>query len=219
MQYLEKGLTTYLNVLIKGQERPESCLNSFWDWMEATWTRRTPDAGRWEIKYHSGASPMTLFHLEASPKGCMHTMVRTFGWPDDKGRTSFRHTIWGKSQRGFYVANESNRITVRNMDNCDVVWPHWTHDQLINAFASKFRRLITVKGTKQRGKVLYQSGHLYWEPKSSLFPELVANGIVAVDFDARTNNGRGLRNHGTKFRIGYDNLRYLYTQHQRFDAG
>ena len=31
--------------------------------------------------------------------------------------------------------------------------------------------------------------------------------------------GRGLRDHGTKFRIMIDNLGFLYSKSQRFDAG
>ena len=181
-----------------------------------------PDAGRWEIKFHSGSAPITLFHLEAEPKNHMHMMVRTFGWPDSKGRTSFRHTIWARSNLGLYVVNESNRITVRHPREADVVWPYWTHDKLLNAFAAKFRRLIAVKGQRKTingvKRVRYNTAHLYWEPQLTSFVEAVERGIVAIDFDARTNNGRGLRNHGTKFRVSADDLHRLYHQHQRFTA-
>ena len=177
----------------------------------------TPDAGRWEIKFHSRRALLTLFHLEGEPKGHMHHMVREFGWADDKGRTSFRHTIHkGRSSLGFYVANEAGRITVRHPRVSDIAWPHWTHDRLINAFASKFRRLIVVKGRKRGDEVRYDVAHLYWEPKVTLFVGAVERGIVAIDFDARTNNGRGLRNHGTKFRVEYDDLRHLYANRQKF---
>ena len=151
----------------------------------------------------------------------MHHMVREFGKRDRLGRISFRHTIYqGRSSMGFYVANESNRITVRHPDVSDIVWPYWTHDVLINAFASKFRRLIAVQGTmRNRGsEVRYQSAQLYMEPRVTSFVDMVANGIIAIDFDARTNNGRGLRNHGTKFRIAPSDLRHLYTHRQRFGA-
>lgn len=177
----------------------------------------TPDAGRWEIKFHSRNALLTLFHLEGEPKGHMHHMVREFGWPDAKGRTSFRHTIHkGHSSLGFYVANESGRITVRHPGVSDIAWPYWTHDRLLNAFASKFRRLIVVKGRKHRDQVRYDVAHLYWEPRVTLFVGAVERGIVAIDFDARTNNGRGLRNHGTKFRVEYDDLRHLYANRQKF---
>lgn len=178
----------------------------------------TPDAGRWEIKYHSSNALLTMFHLEAQPKGHMHTMVRRFGWPDEKGRTSFRHTIKGRSERGFYVANESNRIIVRNPSETDVVWPWWAHDDLINAFAHKMRRLIVVKGRKYQGRVRYDSADLHSEPMTTQFPKLIEHGVVAIDFDARTNNGRGLRNHGTKFRIAPADLGKLYSRNERFNA-
>ncbi len=59
---------------------------------------------------------------------------------------------------GFYVANESDRITVRNDSVSDMTWPYWTHDSLIHAFAAKFRRLV-VKGTRQRSQVRYETAH------------------------------------------------------------
>ena len=181
--------------------------------------RDTPDAGKWEIKFHSRSALLTLFHLEGEPKGHMHHMVRQFGWPDDKGRTSFRHTLYqGRSRLNLHIANESNRITVRHPDVSDIVWPYWTHDKLINAFASKFRRLIVVNGSKRSGYVRYEVAHLYEEPTITMFVEAIAKGIVCIDFDARTNNGRGLRNHGTKFRVKYDDLKHLYNRRRKFTA-
>ncbi len=177
----------------------------------------TPDAGRWEIKYHSRNSLLTLFHKEAQPRNHMHHMVREFGIKDKQGRMSFRHTMHkGHSNRDLYIANESGRITVRHPHVSDIVWPYWTHDTLINAFASKFRRLIVVKGRKREDHIQYNMAHLYWEPKITLFVKAIEQGIVAIDFDARTKNGRGLRNHGTKFRINYEDLRHLYGHRKRF---
>ncbi len=45
-------------------------------------------------------------------------------------------------------------------------------------------------------------------------------GVIAMDFDARTteSKGRGLRDHGTKFRIKLDDLRHIYSENQRFDV-
>ncbi len=176
----------------------------------------TPDGGKWELKYHSNASPITLFHLEAEPKGHLRHMVREFGWEDKEGRTSFRHTIWGRSDRGFYVENESERITVRNNSVSDMVWPFWTHQRLINAFVAKLRRVIAVKGEKSRGRVRYLSACLYTEPDAALFIGAISQGLIAIDFDVRTNNGSGLRNHGTKFRIKADHLEKLYSHVEEF---
>lgn len=174
-----------------------------------------PDAGKWEVKFHSGSALLTLFHLEAQPKGYLHHIVREFGWTNPKGGLSFRHTIRGRSDRGFYVADEADRITVRNDSTSDMTWPYWTHDDLINAFVSKFRRLIVVKGVKRNGRVRYDTAHVYREPQSRLFVNAMPSGIVAIEFDARTSNGRGLRNHGTKFRIAYDDLSRLYHYSKR----
>ena len=177
----------------------------------------TPDAGRWEIKYHSGGALLTLFHLEGRPKGHLRSIVSQFGWPDKNGRTSFRHTIRGKSDLGFYIANEPDRIVVRHESLAATDSPFWTHDRLISAFAAKLRRLLLVHGTKRKGQVLYEAASFYSEPMVTSFAKAVEQGIVAVDFDARTTEGAGLRNHGTKFRIDVANLSHLYGGSERFE--
>lgn len=179
--------------------------------------RDSPDSGMWEIKFHGGTSLLTLFHKTPEPKGNMHSVVRSYGWPDAKGRTSFRHTIFGKSERGFKVVNESNRIIVRNTDVAeDVLPPYWTHDTLINAFVYKLRRLAVVHGEKKKDKVRYISARLHWEPMSTMFIQSIVDGLIAIDFDARTTEMDALRDHGTKFRIEIDNLKYLYRKNQIF---
>ena len=174
-----------------------------------------PDAGKWELKFHSGSALLTLFHLEARPKGHMHHMVKQFGILNQLGRLSFRHTLKGTSDMGFYVENESSLITVRNSSPSDIVWPHWTHDSLINAFVSKLRRVVVVRGQRRKGMVRFNKAMAYQEPQSTQFVRAIETGIVAIDFDARTTEGSGLRNHGTKFRISYDDLRHIYHQKKR----
>jgi len=181
--------------------------------------RDGPDSGVWELKYHGGSAPLTLFHLTPSPSGIMHQIVRAYGWQDKKGRISFRHTIWGSSQKGFKVVSDANRITIRHEGidaDPDVIPPYWTHDQILNAFSYKLRRLAVVKGTKRKGQVKYESAHLYWEPNVTSFVEAIEHGAVAIDFDVRTNErGQGLRDHGTKFRVKESDLRLLYAHNRR----
>jgi hypothetical protein len=182
-----------------------------------TSNRDGPDSGIWEVKFHSGKSPLTLFHKTPAPKGVMLDLVKTCGWPDKSGRTSFRHTIYGESPRGFVILNENNRLVVKNPLYPDIVPPYWTHDTLINCFAYKLRRLVVVHGSKKDGYVNYEYAQLHKEPSITSFISAVENGIVAVDFDARTTDGNGLRDHGTKFRIAIKNLPSLYEHSEKFD--
>jgi len=181
--------------------------------------RDGPDSGKWEIKFHSGKSLLTLFHKTPEPKHIMQSVVRTCGWPDKHGRTSFRHTIYGRSPRGFEVVKEGNRIIVRNPQYSDLIPPYWTHDTLMTAFAYKLRRLIVVHGSvnKKNHSVTFNYARLHWDPNITSFIDAIQSGIVAIDFDARANDGDGLRDHGTKFRIAIDNLGKLYQQSQKFD--
>ncbi len=185
--------------------------------------RDGPDTGIWELKYHSGSAPITLFHLSPNPRGIMHDVVRGYGWPNDRGQTSFRHTLWGKSNRGFYVFNdeETQRIVIRKNgeeNNPNAPEAYWEHDKLINAFVYKLRRLALVKGRKKREQVKYESVVLYSDPNTTGLIKAIASGKIAIDFDARTNTGaRGLRDHGTKFRIKSGDLKDLYSKRQFLD--
>lgn len=180
--------------------------------------RDGPDSGVWELKFHSGSTPLTLFHKTPEPKGIMQSVVRNCGWPGTKeGIISFRHTIWGRSPRGFNVVNEGSRITVRNEDYPDLIAPYWTHDTLMTAFAYKLRRLVLVRGkrSKKNGTVTYQAASLWTNPRLTELMNLIESGVIAVDFDARTKlNTDALRDHGTKFRISLSNLGKLYANQE-----
>ena len=177
----------------------------------------TPDAGRWEIKFHSGKALLTLFHLEGQPKGHLRDLIRQFGWQDERGRRAFRHTIRGTSDLGFFIVNEDDRIVVRHADMAPDASPYWTHDHLISAFAAKLRRLLVVRGSKTGRTVHYDEAHFHTDPQVTRFAAAVERGVVAVDFDARTTDTEALRNHGTKFRVGLENLAELYRVSERFE--
>lgn len=169
-----------------------------------------PDAGKWELKYHSGRTLLTLFHKEGRPRGHLYDLIQRFGWDRDQGLRNFRHTIQGSSDLGFMVQNEDGIIKVVNVRDEDAVQPYWTHDELLTAFASKLRRLALVEGERKAGRVRFLRAYGYQEPSPTRFIESISSGVVAIDFDARTTTGKGLRNHGTKFRISVDHLGELY---------
>src|SRR5258706_6355543 len=53
----------------------------------------SPDLKDWEIKFHGGNALLTLFHKDPQPRGIMNEVVNAFGWENEKGQISFRHTI------------------------------------------------------------------------------------------------------------------------------
>ncbi len=181
--------------------------------------RDSPDLNDWEVKFHGGTALITLFHKEPQPRGIMKFMVHEHGWPDHLARISFRHTLGGKSDRGFYVANEADRIVVRHNQKDNPV-PYWKHDTLLNCLGGKLRRLIVVEGEMQNypvRRVIYRSATAFWELKQTGFFDALVNGKVFIDFDARTKGEAGttLRNHGTKFRIRIDDVPFLYEFSQK----
>lgn len=176
----------------------------------------SPDLNDWEVKFHGGGSLLTLLHKDPPVVGMLDSMVDTYGWLNKKGNISFRHTIRGKSKRGFVVDAQNNMVKVTHISN-PKVFTHWTHDLIIGAIAAKLRRLILVQGKREDRFVTYKTATAWWGLKVTQIPDLIEQGIICIDFDARTKEGRGtaLRNHGTKFRINLKNLPLLYS-HSHF---
>jgi hypothetical protein len=178
----------------------------------------SPDLLDWEIKFHGGNSLLTLFHKEPEPRGSVNSIVVEYGWPDDHGRTSFRHTLGGESPRGFKVLNEADRVSVYHTGKNDPI-AYWLHNGLLNAAAAKLRRLILVEGDLQAipRQVRYNSATAYWDFNLMGFCNALQAGTVYIDFDARTNGGVGssIRNHGTKFRVHINDIGELYVHSKK----
>lgn len=176
----------------------------------------SPDLLDWEIKFHGGASLLTLFHKDPQPRGIMDKVVDAFGW-ESKGHISFRHTLSGSSERGFRVNNANDRITITNINDPSIV-PYWDHNTILNAIGAKLRRLILVHGKvdKAHRQVIYNTAVGYWDLNLMGICTAITDGLVYIDFDARTTAGRGtsLRNHGTKFRININDIGRLYENSQ-----
>jgi hypothetical protein len=174
------------------------------------------DCVGWEVKYHTPSTALiTLFHKEAEPRGIMRYMVSRFGWRDDQGRLSFRHTIRGESDR-FIVVNDAGNIIVRPLKGNGPV-PMWTHDALLNVAGGKLRRLVAVLGQREGMMVRFDRADLYEGLKLTHLMQDLATGRIAIDFDVRETvpNSKSLRNHGTKFRVAPDDLPRLYESHKR----
>ena len=178
-----------------------------------------PDAGRWELKYTSNTAYLTLFHKDPWPRrpSVVRELVLNCGW-ESNGLQSFRHTIWGKSPRGFRVEMSDEKVSVLNDAYPDIV-PYWDIDELSNATVPKLRNLILFPGKIRRRDrkrwVTFHYAKLNYGFKLSKFMSGLRDGWLAIDFDARTNppSSRGtvsIRNHGTKFRIRLRDFGRMY---------
>ncbi len=176
-----------------------------------------PNAGAWHMHFFGSGSPrglITLFGSMGEPEGYLESLLFRFGRHRDDGRTSFIHTIHGKSDKGFYIVNEGARLFLRNDSITDLVLPSWTHASLKKSFAQKHGRLIVVHGEvrKQPRAVNYSRTDIYLEARTDSLPEAIAEGRVAIEFNVKTD-GYGLRDHGLRFRIRFANLPALYDRH------
>lgn len=178
-----------------------------------------PDAVGWELKWFSNRTRLvTLFHKEANgPKNVMRDMVHTFGWEDQHGRLSFRHTIEGESAL-FKIKNDdqSRRIVVRPKDGRGPA-PYWSYEDLVAAAGAKLRRLILVKGEAKKRNVRFLYAEAYETFHLADFVQEILRGSIAIDFDCRQSKpgSVGLRNHGTKFRVSPLTICRLYLKKER----
>lgn len=188
------------------------------------------DAGKWELKTSTGkGSLLTLFHKEGKPPGYMRTLLDEFGYHpqgDISRPLSLRSTIKGRipNNRGLYVQPISDKdnwvpthIGLYNAkDNPTVCYARWDCNVLLNAFASKFRHLLFVTVDHENGFVSYRQAIKYSEPQSTNFINLIGDGTIRVDLDARYKyiNKNSIRNHGTKFRIPQNMLPEMYLKRE-----
>ena len=142
-------------------------------------------------------------------------MVSKYGWKDRNGRKSFRHTIAGKSDR-FRVDSDTNRIIVRRLKGNGPV-PYWTNDDILGSAGAKLRRLVLVRGRRSEQEVVYDRVDCFENLQLSFFIWEVVAGTVKINFDAREAKpgSKGLRNHGTKFRISPDDICRIYAKKER----
>jgi hypothetical protein len=181
-----------------------------------TGNKDIPDSLGWEVKYYTPKTNLiTLFHKEPRPEDAVRFMVSRWGWKDSQGRMSFRHTIAGKSDR-FKVDTDGDQILIHRIGGNGVV-PHWTHDDILSAAGAKLRRVMLVLGNRKGQTVTYTRVDCFEDLQLVAFIWEVCHGVVKIDFDARemTPGSKGLRNHGTKFRVSPGDMCRLYAKKQR----
>lgn len=184
-----------------------------------TGNRDIPDSLGWELKtYSSKTNYITLFHKEPHPEGIMREMVKKYGWKDDEGRLSFRHTIAGKTDR-FKVVERAGQILVHPLKGKNRINPYWTNDDILSAAGGKLRRLALVFCARHKNRVSYSRVDCYQDLLVSQLIFEVLRGTIKIDFDAREARpgSDGLRNHGTKFRIAPDDICRLYARKERIN--
>ena len=178
-----------------------------------------PDSVGWELKWFSNRTRLiTLFHKEANgPHFVMRNMVKHYGWLDNKGRLSFRHTLEGESDRFRVLADEKLRRLVVRPRKGRGPSPYWSYEDLIAAAGAKLRRLLLVKGEVEKRRVRFLYAEAYETFHLADFIQEVLRGSIAIDFDCRESKpgSVGLRNHGTKFRVSPLAICRLYLKKER----
>ena len=203
--------------------------------------------GHWEVKTSSsrGATLLTMFHLSPNRRDLGDTMgplVRNFGWKPTRGdyppdTLSFRATVGGDwNERGFRieVLDDLARLRFDAARVKDAGWlesvvarcggrlspppPQWTRDEIFRAAGAKLRNVILANAQiREKRYVTFTGALVYRNLQLSKFWRGLEEGWILIDFDARTQ-GRGLRDHGTKFRVDKRNFARLYESSEEFPS-
>lgn len=90
--------------------------------------------------------------------------------------------------------------------------PYWTFEEIDTKLRTKLNNLMYVRADAKVENGIeyfrYNEIEAYIDPSIDRFLDLVEQGVIYVDFDARTGH-----NHGTKFRIRPNYKTDLYEQH------
>lgn len=199
-----------------------------------------PDVGEYEIKAQKvkfePSSLTTLVHIEPEPRthNVVKWLLENFGWQHKKhnDEKSFRQTVTSNwSVRGFRLTLDDSRVFVDfdvNMIHSDhfgwrdeimestyrFIHPYWKHDDLKVKLERKLKNTIHATAAS---KLIDGVEHFkycdmvcYEDFSYEKFLQLILDGEVYVDFNARTNH-----NHGTAFRIKSSNIIKLYNKTQQ----
>lgn len=182
------------------------------------------DAVGFELKTSlSSNTPITLFHKDPKPRGtktsssAVRTLIDEYGWPSDyHGHqvSSFRATIYGtwsnkEKNSTLHITADYDKVCIMHGD---IEKAYWDSNALIGAAAAKLRNIMHVKAFSHAdGRISYTSAQLFETFGPLKFLQAIQDGIIAIDFDARTKpEGRAIRNHGTKFRIKEKDIPVIY---------
>ena len=120
----------------------------------------------------------------------------------DNTNTYDRHSEWSASVRD----------RVGHLGNFDII-PYWGFDDLFHKAGTKLKNCFYVRadvkregrGSSRKESFLYNYVLKLSKFDQAKFIEAIRNGKIYIDFDARTGH-----NHGTKFRIRYNDIPSLY---------
>jgi len=182
------------------------------------------DAVGFEIKTSSNnQTPITLFHKDPHPRnskkqlGAVNHLVHHYGWHGEHHGAavkSFRATIygqWNNAQGDVHLKIQADEEKVRILhEQKEIAW--WDANELVGIASAKLRNILYVNAkTLKDGKVQFVDAKIFDTFAPLKFIQALNQGIIAIDFDARSNPGRiSIRNHGTKFRIKERDILHIY---------
>lgn len=116
----------------------------------------------------------------------------------DLSKIQERHNEWKKQ---VYTLTGLNKFNTN---------PYWTYDIIAGKLEDKLKNLMYIRADNKTTNGIeyfkYTHFEVYTDPTIENFINLINNGKIFVDFDARTGH-----NHGTKFRIKPIYKNELYT--------
>lgn len=179
-----------------------------------------PDIDGKELKAaRKGAGgKQTLFTKEGEWKMPQLQFIETFGFPHTKhkGEISAQSTVTKtKNNRGFWIYACDEYVSIMNQ-NVEIV--RWDWNSLIQQFAHKFPACIKVYADVKKYNGIeyfhYNEAYVYYSTNKNLFRKAIEDDVISIDLRLRTqyNEGKGVRNRGTAFRINHSDMDKLFVK-------
>ena len=181
-----------------------------------------PDiGGRVEIKATRSAANnlITLFTFNRAAWKRPHAdIIRRWGYTDEKrGRPALYCTVSASApnQQGLKVALPAGAeaVTVIHAESGEEL-ASWDLYHIVGKFMMKFERLLLIHADVRRSsrgeEFHFNAAHLLTEPSAQTFRNGFLSGKALIDIRMHHPPNRGVRNHGTGFRVHECDLPSLF---------
>ena len=184
-----------------------------------------PDGITTELKSgrRNSSSMLTLFTKSPEPRGINTKLLKSFGYPGEKGKLHLHTTVNAlefntlKGKAGFKIEIADDIVNLIS-ENRNLV-PHWKKETLQQSFEKKYKELLYVKA-ESHGSGSNEQFHFNeaWLMKGfdfDNFVKLLRDGEIKVDIRIGQYSDGRTHDHGTGFRIFPDKLDLCFSDRKK----
>lgn len=181
----------------------------------------TPDFEDIELKSHrKGVSnKVTMFTFNRGVwKLSQKELIEEYGYIDTNNRPSLYCTVNTRvNNQGLFIKIEEENLRLYHIN--EQLLAEWTGENIINRFRKKMPILVFVYAetrTNSDGNEEFWFNEAYYltQPNVNNFFDLIRTDTIIVDIRMHLKENKGVRNHGTGFRIEEKFLKLCFNERE-----